>query len=312
MTKEEYRSGEFEQTRNRYDRSTVRAWRLLCRLWRAFQYSSLYVAVLAMTEVAVAMLLLEVPPNPAPLVVGLVTFAVYANDRITDVETDALTDRRKAEFVRRYERYLYPVAAGAYGLAVTIAVLGGPLSLALTLLPGVFWVFYAANWFDGLTETFYRLKEQFLLNTAIVALAWAVTLTFLPITFAGSGVTLTAVVVFAYFFLRTFVLAEVGNIPDRTGDEVIGVDTIPVLYGLDGTRRALYLVNLLTAGLLSVAVVADLLAAAHVVALVLATGYSLVVVGLIGRWDDFAVLSQLVESEHFLTYAILIGMLLLI
>ncbi|RXK48586.1 UbiA family prenyltransferase [Halorientalis pallida] len=311
MAKEEYRSGEIEQTSKQHGRVIATVWRALCRAWRVFQYSSVYVAVLATTEVGVAMLVLEVPPNPAPPVVGLVTFAVYANDRITDVETDALTDRRKAAFVRRFERFLYPLAAGAYGLAVTIAALGGPLSLALTLLPGLFWVFYAANWFDGVTEAFYRLKEQFLLNTAMIAVAWAVTITFLPIAFAGGGVTLTTMTVFTYFFLRVFVLAEVGNIPDREGDEVIGVDTIPVLYGLDGTRRALYLVNLLTIGLLSVAVAGDHLRIVHTAPLLVGAGYSFVVIGLIGRWQNLSGLSQLVESEHFVTYVLLWVVLLL-
>jgi 4-hydroxybenzoate polyprenyltransferase len=311
MTNDEFRSGEIEQTSKRYDRAITRAWRLLARAWRVCKYSSVYVAVLAMTEVSVAMLLLELPPNPAPLVVGLVTFAVYMLDRIADVETDALTDHRKAAFVREYERFLYPLAAGAYGLAVTLAAFGGPVSLALTLLPGLFWVFYAANWFDGITETFYRLKEQLVLNTAMVALAWAVTLTFLPVAFADRGLTLTAVVVFAYFFLRVFVLAEVGNIPDRQGDDVIGVDTIPVVFGLVGTRHALYLVNLLTAGLLAVAVLDGLLAVTHAAVLFAATGYSFVATGLIGRWENFSLLSQVVESEHFLTCLVLSCVLLL-
>lgn len=310
MTNEEFRSGEIEQAPKGYDRAIASAWRLLGRAWRGFKYSSLYVAVLAATEVGVAMLVLGVPPNPAPLVVGLVTFAVYATDRIADVETDALTDRRKAAFVRRYERFLYPAAAGAYGLAVTLAVLGGPVALALTLLPGLFWVFYAANWFDGVTETFYRLKEQFVLNTAMIALAWAVTITFLPVAFVDAGLTPTAVVVFAYFFLRVFVLAEVGNVPDRQGDDAIGVDTIPVVYGLVGTRHALYLVNLLTMCLVVLAVLDGLLAFAPAAVLLVATGYSVVAIGLIGRWENSSALSQLVESEHFLTYAALWSVLL--
>ncbi|WP_336000062.1 UbiA family prenyltransferase [Halorientalis halophila] len=305
MTEKEFRTGEIDRSPPRYDRAIRRAWRALDRKWRAFKYSSLYVAVLAMTEVGVAMLLLELPANPAPLVVGLVTFAVYATDRITDVETDALTDRRKAEFVRRYERFLYPLAAMAYGLAVTLAVLGGPIALALTLLPGAFWIFYASSWFDGVSETFYRLKEQFLLNTTMIAVAWAVTLTFLPLAFAAEGFSLAAFVVFAYFFLRVFVLAEVSNIPDRVGDEVIGVDTIPVRYGVDGTRRALYLVNLLTAGLLVVAALGGRLSSSLVVPLFVATGYSLVAIGLIGRWDNSSALSQVVESEHFVTFVLL-------
>ncbi|MDX1565612.1 MAG: hypothetical protein R3236_09415, partial [Phycisphaeraceae bacterium] len=46
----------------------------------AVVYSSAYLGVIAMVQVAIVMVLLSVPPNPAPVVVGLVVFAVYAND----------------------------------------------------------------------------------------------------------------------------------------------------------------------------------------------------------------------------------------
>jgi len=275
------------------------------RFWRGAKYSSVYVSVLAMTEVAVGMLVLGLPLNPALAVIGLVTFAVYTNDRITDVETDALSNPDKAQFIRRYGRFLYPLAALAYGIAVTIAVVGGPIALGLTLLPGAFWVFYASDYLDGLSRTFYRLKEILVLNTAIVAFAWAITMTWLPFAFAGQRLSSAAAVLFAYFFLRVFVLAEVSNLPDRHGDEQIGVDTLPVVFGPDGTRHILYLVNLLTVALLGGAVLAGLFAPLIALPLVVTTGYSLLVVGLVGRWENGPVLAQFVEAEHFLSLAIL-------
>jgi hypothetical protein len=42
-----------------------------------------------------------------------------------------------------------------------------------------------------------------------------------------------------------------------------------------------------------------------------ATGYSFVATGLIGRWENFSLLSQVVESEHFLTCLVLSCVLLL-
>ena len=91
----------------------------------------------------------------------------------------------------------------------------------------------------------------------------------------------------------------------------ICVDTIPVVFGLVGTRYALYLVNLLTAGLVALALAAEILTPVHAAVLLLATGYSVVVTGLIGRWENFSGLSQAVESEHFLTLAILLAALLI-
>lgn len=265
-----------------------------------------------MTEVGIAMVLLGLAPNPAPVVVGLVTFAVYTNDRIADVETDALSNPEKAQFIRRYERFLYPLAAVAYGVAVAIAVTGGPVALALTLLPGVFWVFYASDHLNGLSRTVSRMKEILILNTAMVAVAWAVTVTFLPFAFAGGSVSPAAAVLFAYFVLRVSVLAEVSNISDRDGDAQIGVDTIPVVFGVTGTRRILSLVNLLTASLLGVAVLTDSLALSLTLPLFVATGYSVLVTGLIGRWENTDLLAQLVEGEHFLTFSVIFVLVVLV
>jgi len=284
----------------------------LYRLWLGAKYSSAYVSVLAMTEVGIGMLVLGLSPNPAPAVIGLVTFAVYTNDRLTDVETDAFTNPSKAQFIRRYGRYLYPLTALAYGGAVTIAVTGGPAALGLTLLPGAFWIVYASDYLNGLSRRFYRMKEVLLLNTAIIAFSWAITITGLPFAFASEPLSPAAAILFAYFFLRVFVLAEVSNVADREGDERIGVDTIPVVFGTDGTRHALYLVNLLTAALLGGALLAGLFVPLLVVPLVVTTAYSTLVVGLVGRRENAAVLAQFVEAEHFLTIALLfvLGMII--
>jgi len=89
------------------------------------------------------------PPSPAAVVVGLVVFAVYTNDRLADVDTDVMSNPGQAAFVRRHRDVLYVLASIAYGLAVALSVLGGPIALAVALLPGVFWVCYATNWIPG-------------------------------------------------------------------------------------------------------------------------------------------------------------------
>jgi 4-hydroxybenzoate polyprenyltransferase len=278
---------------------------VLSRGWDAFRYSSLYITVSAVVEVGIAMALLGIPLNPAPLVVGLVTFAVYTNDRLADAETDAFSNPEKAAFIERYGHVLRPLADVAYGLAVMTAIVGGPLALALTLLPGVFWVFYASGWLDRFGTSLSRLKSLFVVNTTIVAVAWAVVLTLLPLAFDGGPVTVTAAFVFAYFFFRVFTFVELSNIPDIEGDRLIGVDTIPTVFGIDGTRRALYLVNGLTVVVVVVTLRAGHLSSTVALPLVLGIAYSLCVTALVGRWQNIAALIQTAEAEYFLTYALL-------
>lgn len=106
------------------------------RVRDALMYSSGYLTVVAVAEVVVAMALLSLPLNAAPVVVGLVTFAVYTNDRLADADTDAVSNPRQAAYARRNRDVLYVLASLAYGLAVALSVLGGPMALGLTLLPG--------------------------------------------------------------------------------------------------------------------------------------------------------------------------------
>ncbi|MFC6757187.1 UbiA family prenyltransferase [Halomicroarcula sp. GCM10025894] len=181
-------------------------------------YSSAYLAFIAVAEVLIVTELLSLPLTPAPAIAGLLTFAVYGNDRVADVETDEQTTPARTAFIRRYDRRLYTLSALAYGLAVALSVLGGPAAFALALVPGAIWVVYALDWlpFSGHVN---RLKQIFILNSVLVAGAWALVVVLLPIAFAGAPVTLTAGVVCLTFFLATFVDVEIPNVRDRAATE---------------------------------------------------------------------------------------------
>lgn len=271
-------------------------------------YSSAYLAAVAMLEVAIAMVLLSLPPSPAPVVVGLVTFAVYANDRIADADTDVVTTPEKAAFVTRHRDLLYGLSAVAYGLALTISVVGGPLAVGIALLPGMFWVLYASDWIPEVGVSVRRLKEVLVLNSVVVALAWATTLTFLPLAFGGQAPPGPVLFVFGYFLLRSFVDTEIPNVRDVEGDAAIGVATLPVVFGVGGTRLVLYAVDLLTAGLVLYAVWADLVPLAHAVALAIGLLYSTGIVSFVGRFEDVPALAIASELEYLVVGAALAPM----
>ncbi|MFC6786562.1 UbiA family prenyltransferase [Halobaculum halobium] len=281
------------------------------RTGNALVYSSAYLAVIAMAEVAIAMVLLSLPPNPAPVVVGLVTFAVYTNDRVADVDTDAVSDPDRAAFVRRHRNTLYLLASASYGLAVAISVLGGPVALAVTLIPGVFWVAYAADWVPGVAPKLRRLKEVLVVNSLVVALAWATTLTALPVAFTDAAVTPATAVVFAYFLLRSFVDTEIPNVGDVEADRAIDVSTLPVVFGVATTRRILYGVDLLTAGIVAAAALAGVIGSGFVLALGVGLAYSLVVTALLGRADNDT-LALAAEFGYLVVATALIGPILLV
>ncbi len=258
---------------------------MLERLRNALLYSSTYLALVAAAEVALVMIVLSLPVNLSPLVVGLVTFAVYVNDRLADLETDAAVAPNRTAFVRRHQRVLYVAGALAYGVAVAVAVTGGPLAFGLTLLPGAFWVLYALDYFAALGSRVRRLKEVLIVNSAVVALAWSVTIVGMPMAFTNAPVTPTAGVLFGYLFLATFVNAEIPNVPDVESDASAGVATLPVVVGVRRTRQSLYGVALLTLGLLAYAFLQGFLSTAATLALAVGIGCLLGTVAFLGRSD---------------------------
>lgn len=261
-------------------------------------YSSAYLAFIAMIEVTIVMVLLSLSPNPAPVVLGFVAFSVYASDKIVDVDTDAATNPEQANFIRRHKNTLYVLAAISYGLAVSLSVLGGPVALTITLLPGIFWVLYATNWIPDIGIHIQRLKEVLVLNSAVVALAWAISLTFLPLAFADANINSTTAFVFIYFFLRSFVDTEIPNIRDVDSDRAIGVKTLPVVLGVEWTRRVIYGVDFLTAVLIMFGVIYGNFHFYLSVPLLVGIGFSLCLTWCFGRYGDGELFAVMTELEY--------------
>lgn len=271
----------------------------------ALVYSSAYLAVIAAVELAIVMMLLGIQSNPAPVVVAFVTFSVYAYDRLVDVETDEISNPRQAAFIRRHRNILYLMASVCYGLAVALSVLGGPFALVITLLPGMFGVLYASDWMPNVGVRFARFKDILVVNTAVVAFAWAVTLTFLPLAFAGESFTPATGIVFCYFFLRSFVDTELPNVGDVESDRASDVSTLPLTLGIRGTRYALYGVDLASLGLVVYALDAGVLPLSAAAALGVGIVYSLSLVSRIGRTNDYELLSLASECEYLLVGVVL-------
>lgn len=274
--------------------------------WNLFVYTAAYLALVAVAEVVVVTELLSLPLTAAPVVAGLLTFAVYGNDRIADLETDAVAAPRRTVYVRRYRDVLYVLAALCYGLAVALAVLGGPVAFALSLLPGAVWLLYAQEWVPNVGVTVRRLKEVAVLSSVLVAGAWSLVIVLLPVAFAGGSLTPAVGVVFVFFFLATFVNTEIPNVRDMEADRRIGVETLPTLFGVRRTRHLLYGITVLTAGVLAVALAVGVLPSLPAVALAVSLACLGAVVAGLGRVEDVDALSLAAECTRLPVLVLLI------
>jgi len=297
----------------------------------ALASGSPFVAAIAAVETVIATVLLGVPLSPAPAVVGLVAFAVYTVDHVADAAADARSTPERAQIARRYGDQLVTAAALAYGLAVALAVLGGPLALGVALLPGTFWVAYASDWLPnvgravgslapdgdrGTGPRVPRLKEVPVLSSVVVAAGWAIAVTLLPLAFAGSAapgsgplgaapLEPAVAVAVAYFLLRSFVDAELPNVRDVEADAAAGISTLPIALGVARTRRVLYGIDLVTAATLTAATVTGVLAPGIAAALGVGIAASLAVTALAGRVDDAAVLGVAPDCSYLVVAAAL-------
>jgi hypothetical protein len=258
----------------------------LRRAWAALEYSSAYLALVAAAEVLVVTYLLSLSPSLAPVVIALITYAVYTNDRLIDLETDGVSNPDRTAFVRRHERTLYVSAAAAYGLGAALAALGGPLAFAIALLPGGAWLVYAVDWIRVPSVGVGRLKEIPVASSLVVSVAWALAVVLLPVGFAGVALSPTVGVVLVYFALVAFVSVEVANVRDVESDLENDVATMATALGVARTRAGLYGVSLVAVGVLGLAVLSGLVVASSAAVLSLGIAVLVVVTGLVGRADD--------------------------
>jgi 4-hydroxybenzoate polyprenyltransferase len=271
-------------TRRRSATDPIR--RLVGTAWRILEYSSAYLALVGAAEALIVTYLLSLSPSPAPAVIALVTFAVYANDRLVDLETDSTSSPRRMAFVDRHSEALYVLAAVSYGLAAALSALGGPLAFGITLLPGAAWLVYAIDWVDLSSVRFDRAKEIPVVSSLIVSGAWAMAVVLLPVAFADRVMTPAGGVLFVYFLLAAFVSAEVANVRDVESDARNGIATMVTFLGVARSRIALWAVSLIAATLPAVAAVRGIVTPATAAILALGIVPLFAVVALLGRAGD--------------------------
>lgn len=265
------------------------------RLFEVARHASLLDGAVAATKVVVVSLLLSLRPSPAVLLAGLVTFSVYGSNKLVDAE-DEVNCPDRAAFVARHRDLLLAGTLGAYVVALAVAALEGLDSFLLTLVPAAAAVLYSAPWLpvDGGT----RVKDVLVLNTVLVAGAWAVYVTFIPVVFVDAPVTPAGVVVCVFFLLQTVVAGEVLNARDVAGDRAEGVSTMATVFGVRRTQFVLYGLDGVTLALLGVAATTGLLGDAAALALVPAVAYSLVVTALVGRDVDLGRLGTCRDLQY--------------
>lgn len=187
-------------------------------------------------KAAFAAVLLGLYTPAAPVIVGLVSFSIYTANDLADLEEDSINCPDHSSFVAAHPKFVALLAGTSLLVGTGIALwAGGLLALAVSLIPFAACLLYSLP----VTPSGRRLKDVFVVNTALVAGAWALTVTLVPVTLASTQVGPVTAGVALFFFLQSFASVELFNVRDVDGDAATDVATLPVVIGVPRTRVAL-------------------------------------------------------------------------
>ncbi|NLX49490.1 MAG: UbiA family prenyltransferase [Methanospirillum sp.] len=210
-------------------------------------FSSLFVGIAGMGMIYTSCLLQGIEPIPAILgIMLLVPFSVYNMNRKTDEEEDSVNRQDRFAFTKRFEKPLLIGALAAYAIAVLVAFPYGPAAILITLVPLLAGVLYSMPVLPS-GFGYRRLKEIPVMKNLVVGGSWSAILVILPCLTAGRPITGETVLCLLFFFTYAFIASALPDMRDREGDERAGVRTIPVLIGVDRTKRVLGAMNWTTA-----------------------------------------------------------------
>ncbi|PCR89585.1 UbiA family prenyltransferase [Natrinema ejinorense] len=209
------------------------------------------VSLAAIAQVYVISVFLSIQLNAAVGIAPLLAFGVYGINNLTDSEEDFVNQPWNSQYSRRWNRFIGVLSVVLHFVGVGIAFYYGSLVAGLlSLIPLTAQLVYSSAWLPF--KEIKRLKQVLVLNSFIVAGAWVVKVVALPIALTTNHVPLdTAIAAGLFIFVRWFMSVEVANVPDIHGDISANVDSVPIKYGIDGTRRIMYGLEILSALVLS-------------------------------------------------------------
>jgi 4-hydroxybenzoate polyprenyltransferase len=198
--------------------------------------ASVVVAISGAFRVYVAFLLLGVEPVlPISFAILLVTYSTYTLDRAIKTEEDEV-NRREEKNARR--GFVFLIACTSLLAAITILIEQGVFP-AIAFYPLVVGFAYSKGIKIGRSSI--RLKNGYGIKNIAVAFTWASTVSTLIYPWSESYPQL--LLIFSFFFLKSFVNTVICDCRDVKGDSLAGLASIPVCFGEEKTKTFLQLLH---------------------------------------------------------------------
>jgi 4-hydroxybenzoate polyprenyltransferase len=202
--------------------------------------SSIFTGISGFCMTYTGYILLGINPNISICIaVFLMVFSVYALDKITDSDEDAINMPERGAFLANRKKLVKGCAISAYALSALIVFHDNPLSLTIILFP------IAANAVYGtrLHPSIPRLKDIPVMKNLVVSFSWALATALLPAVHMVSAEFWLVALIFYFMLVKDFINTVLYDIRDTEGDRVNGVRTIPVILGEKRTTSILLALN---------------------------------------------------------------------
>jgi 4-hydroxybenzoate polyprenyltransferase len=211
-------------------------------------FSSVFVGIAGAGMIYTSCLIQGVLDAPPIIVIMfLVAFSVYNLNRKTDEKEDAINHQERYSFTKKFEKTLFYSALLAYLLALCIAAFYGFMALLITAIPLVSGILYSVPCLPK-PLTYRRLKEIPVMKNLIVSLAWSLILCLLPVYVTHTPLGIQAFMTWIFFFTYVLIASIIPDMRDREGDKLSGIQTIPVIIGVQRTKTVLGCMNLIIGG----------------------------------------------------------------
>jgi 4-hydroxybenzoate polyprenyltransferase len=273
--------------------------RIVQAVWQEFLYAGHLQCLGSVAILWTAATLFQAPfPWGLPIATYAVSYAVYACNRLLEVQADQITNPARTEYIVRYKRAHW----AAFYLVTTLAAV---IVLATASRPGM--IFLAALFVFGVLYTIaFKSLTRFIpaFKTLYVASAFAV-LVFLPFVYSGIAIPSAALSLATWVFVEAAIMQIFLDIKDIDSDRQAGLRTIPILLGPKATFRLLYGLILLTALLPFLWATAASHFPRSIAALALAPWLSLIPFRIARKGHYYG---YLLESGKFVTWPVLLAL----
>lgn len=264
---------------------------------RACVHSNLIIAFAAVGLGVITVSIAGLPFDPLPLLgVFAAAFLAYTINRLLDRDEDSQNLPGRHAYVTTYGPWMLRGGILLYLLAIVLTILIDPLLTAVLLLPVGFAVLYSAG----------HAKRIFVVKNGFVGMVWAG----IPVgmgLYYGQPFAPQILLLAAIVFLLLSAAAAVFDIKDVEGDRLVGVRTLPVVYGETRTKQLAIGTSLATVPLI---VTGAILLSPRFLLLLLYPAYLVIAIPFATPERGPLYYGLVIDGEHILVGLLAVGIVL--